>query len=113
MRGLKITASRAKDLLPPMILRRAESCGSVTGRKWIASAFPGSLLRGKRATWKACFFTSLHFEDSLQLAAGSFNPAGGVRKHDMRDNTLQPLIEIHVISTRLERDTSLYFCCAS
>ena len=33
---------------------------------------PRSLLRGKRARWKPCFFTSLHFEDSLQLAAGNF-----------------------------------------
>ncbi len=32
-----------------------------------------SVLRGKRAKWKPCFFTSLHFEDSLQLTAGSFN----------------------------------------
>jgi len=36
---------------------------------------PRSLLRGMRAKWKLCFFTSLHFEDSLQLAAGSFKEA--------------------------------------
>jgi hypothetical protein len=44
---------------------------------------PRSLLRGKRARWKPYFFISVHFEDcfamhrshSLQLAAGSFNPA--------------------------------------
>ena len=43
----------------------------------------------------------------------SANPAGSVRTHDMLVNTLQPLIEIHVISTRLERYTSLYSGCAS
>ncbi len=32
---------------------------------------PHSLLRGKREKWEWCFFTPLHFEDSLQLAAGN------------------------------------------
>jgi hypothetical protein len=38
---------------------------------------PLGLLRGKRAKWKSCF-SSLHFEDPQQLAAGSFNRASSV-----------------------------------
>src|SRR3990172_120704 len=52
---------------------------------------PRSLLRGMRAKWKLCFFTSLHFEDSLQPAAGSFNTAGCARSEVLSSgNTVEP-----------------------